>query len=69
MTVTPANASVFVVDSQLGILIPADLSTTADSFLFSIMMAAGAPGSSTLHVPTTLRIGDDMMGFRSLGHG
>lgn len=68
MTVAPANASVLVMDPQLGILIPTDLSTTADSFLLDIMMTAGATGPSALHIPTTLRIGDNMIGFRSLGH-
>ena len=68
MTVTPANASVLIVDSQFGILIPADLSATIDRFLLCIMMATGTTASTALHVPTALRIGNNMMRFGSLGH-
>lgn len=65
MAVAAADLTIEVMDSELCALIAADLSALVDSFTLRIVVTGGAFGPSSLNIPATLWVMDDMMGFRT----
>ena len=61
MAVSGLDASIHTVDNELGALVSADLSSSIHSLFFGCKMATGALSATTLHIPTSVGIVNDMM--------
>jgi hypothetical protein len=61
VAVRVADLAVLVVDPQLRSLVSADLTTPIDSILLLLKVSTCFVGSTLLHIPTTIWIGDYMM--------
>jgi hypothetical protein len=65
VAVAAADLTVEVMDSEFRALIAADFPALVDSFTLRIMVTAGAFGSTSLQIPATLGVMDNVMGFRT----
>lgn len=68
VAIATGDTAILVVDAQLGALAPADRAAIVDGLTLGFVVAAGAVGAATLHVPTPAGVRDDMVGFRSFAH-
>jgi hypothetical protein len=65
MAVAAADLTVEVMDSELCALITTDLPALVDSLTLRIVVTAGAFGPTPLYIPATLRVMDNVVGFRT----
>ena len=70
MTVALSDPPILIVNPKLGSLVSADLTTAVDCGLFCIVVACRATASTSLDVPSSIWIWDNMMTVWSfpLGH-
>lgn len=61
MTVTAADSTVELMNSQFRALIAADLSGLIDGFALRVVVAASPFATTPLYIPAAPRIVDDMM--------
>jgi hypothetical protein len=68
MAVALGDPTVLVVDTQFSFLIAADFTRLIDGVAFGAVMAAGTLPATTLHVPASVRVGDDMVRVWTFAH-
>ncbi len=61
MTVGVLDSTVHSVDHELGSLVLADFATCVNGLLFRFEVTAGALRAASLYIPTTVRVGNNVM--------
>ena len=69
MAIAACNASIPVMNPELSTLVATNLPAAVNGILLGVMMTTGAGGATTLYVPASIGIRDNMMGLRSFAHG
>jgi hypothetical protein len=68
VAVAAGDAAVLIVDAQLRALIAADGAAALDGFALGFVVAAGAFSAAAFHIPSPVRVRDDMVGLRPFTH-